>query len=72
MDPEIEAAMVEAARVRRTSIQVVRLQVEEYLDEMERRNATGFQRWLEADAQAADDPEAFLRTGSGRDGESAA
>ena len=34
MDPEIEAAMVEAARVRRTSIQVARLQVEEYLDEM--------------------------------------
>jgi glycerol-3-phosphate O-acyltransferase len=34
MDPEIEAAMVEAARARRTSIQVVRLQVEEYLDEM--------------------------------------
>lgn len=34
MDPEIEAAMMEAARVRRTSIQVVRLQVEEYLDEM--------------------------------------
>jgi glycerol-3-phosphate O-acyltransferase len=34
MDPEIEAGMVEAARNRRTSIQVVRLQVEEYLDEM--------------------------------------
>ena len=34
IDPEIEAAMVEAARARRASIQVVRLQVEEYLDEM--------------------------------------
>ncbi len=34
MDPEIEAAMVVSARARGTSIQVVRLQVEEYLDEM--------------------------------------
>jgi hypothetical protein len=38
---------------------VVRLR-QEYLDEMERRDAVGFQSWLEV-ARAADDPEAFLR-----------
>ena len=45
---------------------------QEYLDEMERRDAAGFQRWLDADAQASGDPEAFLRAGSGGDGEVAA
>ena len=43
---------------------------QEYLDEMERRDAEGFQRWLEA--SAAGDPETFLRAGSGGDGEVAA
>jgi hypothetical protein len=33
---------------------------QEYLDEMERRDAAGFQTWLEV-ARAAGDPEAFLR-----------
>ncbi len=43
-----------------------------YLDEMERRDAAGFQRWLEADAQASGDPEAFLRPEPHGDGEAAA
>jgi hypothetical protein len=38
---------------------------QEYLDEMERRDAPGFQRWLEADAQASGDPEGFLRSSGG-------
>ncbi|MET0840247.1 MAG: hypothetical protein ABWY19_15815 [Marmoricola sp.] len=53
----------------RTKVVLLR---QEYLDEMERRDAAGFQRWLEADAQASGDPEAFLRSGSGGDEEAAA
>lgn len=49
---------------------VVRLR-QEYLDEMERRDSSGFQSWLEV-ARAADDPEAFLREPPGEEGATAA
>jgi len=44
---------------------------QEYLDEMERRDAQGFHEWLEV-ARGADDPEVFLNERPGDDGATAA
>ena len=44
---------------------------QEYLDEMERRDARGFHEWLEV-ARGADDPEVFLNERPGDDGATAA